>query len=76
MQKYLGPNSLILARFIWARIVTQFILDYKSPTLNYLCLFNYLMSMIFSNLFIAFDHIPVGKNLFGPTWQFRFYLFI
>jgi len=51
---------------------------YNSPTLNYVYLFNYLMLMILSDLFIAFNHLGGKKiNLIWPvTWQFGFYLFI
>ena len=76
MQKNLGPNSLSLAQFIWVRIAARFILDCNSPTLNYVYLFNYLMLMILSNLFIAFNHL-VGENfIWALIWQFGFYLFI
>ena len=49
----------------------------NSPILNHIYLFNYLILMVFSHLFIAFNHLG-GIKIFiwALTLQFGFYLFV
>jgi len=49
----------------------------NSRTLNHVYLFNYFMLMVFSYLFIAFNHLSgIKKISFGPSLAIPVYLFI